>query len=91
VSFGTLVVIVLAGLGGPLLALTGRFIPVAIGEIVAGVVVGRTALEAVNPANPTILFLGQAGFAMLMLTVGMPCRCAIGGCRTRRAGAPCSR
>jgi Kef-type K+ transport system membrane component KefB len=71
VSFGTLVVIVLAGLGGPLLALTGRFVPVAIGEIIAGVIVGRTGLEAVNPANTTVSFLAQVGFAMLMLTIGM--------------------
>jgi Kef-type K+ transport system membrane component KefB len=71
VSFGTLVVIVLAGLGGPLLALTGRFVPVAIGEILAGLVVGRTGLEAVNPANQTLAFLALVGFAMLMLSVGM--------------------
>jgi Kef-type K+ transport system membrane component KefB len=72
VSFGTLVVIVLAGLGGPLLSLSGRwFVPVVIGEIIAGVVVGRTALDLVDPANATISVLGEVGFAMLMLTVGM--------------------
>jgi Kef-type K+ transport system membrane component KefB len=72
VSFGTLLVIVLAGLGGPLLALSGRrFVPVVIGEIIAGVLVGRTGLGAVNPANPTVLFLGEVGFAMLMLTIGV--------------------
>ena len=71
-SFGTLLEIVLAGLGGPLLGLTERrFVPVMIGEIVAGVLVGHTGLEAVNPANPTISFLGEVGFAMLMLTAGM--------------------
>jgi Kef-type K+ transport system membrane component KefB len=70
-SFGTLVVIVLAGLGGPALALTGGFVPVAIGEIVAGVIVGRTGLEAVNPSNATLTFLSSVGFAMLMLAVGM--------------------
>jgi Kef-type K+ transport system membrane component KefB len=72
VSFGTLLVIVLAGLGGPLLAVSGRrFVPVVIGEIIAGVIVGRTGLGAVDPANATVSFLGQVGFAMLMLTVGM--------------------
>jgi Kef-type K+ transport system membrane component KefB len=71
-SFGTLAVIVLAGLGGPLLGLPrGRFVPVMIGEILAGLIVGRTGLEAVDPANPTISFLGNVGFAMLMLGVGM--------------------
>jgi Kef-type K+ transport system membrane component KefB len=72
VSFGILVVIVLAGLGGPLLGVTGRrFVPVVVGEIVAGVIVGRTGLGTVNPSQPTIAFLGEVGFAMLMLTVGM--------------------
>lgn len=71
-SFGTLVVIVLAGLGGPLLGLSRRwFVPTVIGEIIAGVIVGRTGLGAVDPTNPTTLFLGQVGFAMLMLTAGM--------------------
>ncbi len=64
--------IVLAGLGGPLLGLSRRwFVPVVIGEIIAGVVVGRTGLGLVDPANPTVAFLGEVGFAMLMLTAGM--------------------
>lgn len=71
-SFETLLVIVLAGLGGPLLGVVGRrFVPVVIGEIVAGVIVGPEVLGAVNPTNTTIVFLGNIGFAMLMLTVGM--------------------
>jgi Kef-type K+ transport system membrane component KefB len=71
-SFGVLTVIVLAGLGGPLLGVSGRrFVPVVIGEIIAGVLLGPTALGAVNPANATVSFLGEVGFAMLMLTVGM--------------------
>jgi Kef-type K+ transport system membrane component KefB len=72
VSFETLLVIVLAGLGGPLLGIVGRrFVPVVIGEIIAGILVGPEVLGAVNPANTTIAFLGNIGFAMLMLTVGM--------------------
>jgi Kef-type K+ transport system membrane component KefB len=72
VSFGTLVVIVLAGLGGPLLGnVRHRFVPVVIGEILAGVLVGPSVLDAVHPSSPTIVFLGEIGFAMLMLTVGM--------------------
>jgi Kef-type K+ transport system membrane component KefB len=69
---GDLLVIVLAGLGGPLLALAPRFfVAVVIGEIAGGVVLGRTGLGAVHPANATVLFLSQVGFAMLMLTAGM--------------------
>lgn len=71
-SFGTLLVIVLAGLGGPLLGVSGRwFVPVVVGEILAGVVVGKTGLGIVDPEEPAVMFLGQVGFAMLMLTVGM--------------------
>jgi Kef-type K+ transport system membrane component KefB len=72
VSFGTLAVIVLAGLGGPLLGVLGRrFVPVVVGEIVAGVLVGPAVLDAVHPASATISFLSEVGFAMLMLTAGM--------------------
>jgi Kef-type K+ transport system membrane component KefB len=71
-SFGVLVVIVLAGLAGPLLGVRGRFfVPVMVGEILAGVLVGRTGLQIVHPANPTTSFLAEVGFAMLMLTAGM--------------------
>jgi Kef-type K+ transport system membrane component KefB len=88
VNFGTLTVIVLAGLGGPLLSLSGRrFVPVVIGEIVAGMLVGRTGLGVVNPANATISALGAVGFAMLMLTVGFTYRCAIRGSPHRFAAA----
>jgi Kef-type K+ transport system membrane component KefB len=71
-SFGTLLVIVLAGLAGPLLGVSERrFVPVVVGEILAGVLIGRTGLGAIDPTNTTIALLGQVGFAMLMLTVGM--------------------
>jgi Kef-type K+ transport system membrane component KefB len=72
VTFGTLLVVVLAGLCGPLLGSGGRrFVPVVFGEILAGIAVGKTGLGVVDPTNATIAFLGQIGFAMLMLTVGM--------------------
>ncbi|MGH2852809.1 MAG: cation:proton antiporter [Solirubrobacteraceae bacterium] len=70
-SFETLIVIVLAGLGGPLGSAGRWFVPVVVGEILAGVLVGPSVLDAVNPANGTVSFLGEIGFAMLMLTVGM--------------------
>jgi len=71
VSFGVLALIVLAGLAGPLLAAGRRaFVPVVIGEILAGVIIGRTGLDAFDTSDPTVEFLSDVGFAMLMFTVG---------------------
>ncbi len=71
-GFGTLVAVVLAGLAGPLLGLTPRwFVPVVAGEILAGILAGPQVLGAVDPANASLSFLGEVGFAMLMLTAGM--------------------
>jgi Kef-type K+ transport system membrane component KefB len=72
VSFGILALIVLAGLGGPLLA-AGRSarVPVVVGELAAGVVIGRTGGRWLDPAQPTISFLYEVGFAMLMFSAGM--------------------
>jgi Kef-type K+ transport system membrane component KefB len=72
VSLGDLALIVAAGLAGPLFAASRRaFVPVVVGEIVAGVFLGRSGLGVVDADNATLSFLAEAGFAMLMLTVGM--------------------
>jgi Kef-type K+ transport system membrane component KefB len=71
-TFGVLALISLAGLAGPLLA-SGRrgLIPVAVGELAAGVVIGFSGFRWLDPAQPTTAFLAQVGFAMLMFAVGM--------------------
>jgi Kef-type K+ transport system membrane component KefB len=72
VSLGELALIVTAGLAGPLLAAGRRgFVPVVVGEIVAGVILGRNGLDAIDADDATVSFLAEVGFAMLMLTVGM--------------------
>jgi len=72
VSFGTLALICLCGLAGPLLSAVGRGgIPVVIGEILAGVIIGRTGFDAFDTTNTTLSFLSNIGFAMLMLNAGM--------------------
>jgi Kef-type K+ transport system membrane component KefB len=72
VSLGDLALIVAAGLAGPLLAASRRaYVPVVVGEILAGVVLGRSGVDVVHADNATLSFLADAGFAMLMLTVGM--------------------
>jgi Kef-type K+ transport system membrane component KefB len=72
VSLGDLALIVAAGLAGPLLAASRRaFVPVVVGEIGAGVILGHSGLDVIHVDNATVSFLAEAGFAMLMLTAGM--------------------
>ena len=71
-SFGILAMIVLAGLAGPLLAAGRRpLVPVVVGELAAGVVIGISGFRWLDPTQPTIAFLAQIGFAMLMFAAGM--------------------
>ncbi len=71
-TFGDLALIGLAGLAGPLLAMGSRFrVPIVVGEIVAGIIFGRTGFGLVASTTPFAQFLSQAGFAVLMLVVGL--------------------
>jgi Kef-type K+ transport system membrane component KefB len=71
-SFGTLALVGLCGLVGPLLSAPSRgAIPVVVGEIAAGVVVGTTGLGAIDTSNATLSFLSDIGFAMLMFAAGL--------------------
>jgi Kef-type K+ transport system membrane component KefB len=71
-SFGQLSLIILAGLFGPLLASSRRvLVPVVVGELLAGVAFGKTGMGLVKADDPTIAFLGNIGFAVLMLVAGM--------------------
>jgi len=71
-SFGTLALLGLCGLCGPLLSASSRgTVPVVVGEIAAGVIIGKTGLQAIDTGNATLAFLADIGFAMLMLSVGM--------------------
>jgi Kef-type K+ transport system membrane component KefB len=71
-SFGILSLIVLAGLAGPLLSASDRvLVPVIVGELLAGLVVGRSGFGWVHPDEPTTAFLASIGFAMLMFSAGM--------------------
>lgn len=70
-GFHTLALLTAIGLAGPLLAALPRFrIPVIIGELIAGLVVGRTGLAVVDPTNPTFQLLANVGFALVMFVVG---------------------
>ncbi|MBO9533927.1 MAG: cation:proton antiporter [Solirubrobacteraceae bacterium] len=70
-DFGTLALIVAAGLLGPLVALRRHYGPLlVVGELAAGVVIGQSVLGWIDPAEPAIAFLSNAGFAILMLIAG---------------------
>lgn len=71
-SFGTLALIGLCGFVGPLLAAGGKgAVPVVVGELLAGILLGKTGIGAIDPSDPTLAFLSEIGFAMLMFAVGM--------------------
>ena len=74
-TLGELALIVTAGLAGPLLAASRRaFVPVVVGEICAGIVLGRSGFDVIDTDNATVSFLAW---------------CDLGGgahvCRHRRA------
>jgi Kef-type K+ transport system membrane component KefB len=70
-SFATLAVIGLAALLGPLLALPRRWhVPVVVGELVAGVLLGPSVADYLHPDNPTFAFLADIGFALVMFVAG---------------------
>ncbi|HEY6470091.1 MAG TPA: cation:proton antiporter [Candidatus Dormibacteraeota bacterium] len=69
--FAQLTILVLAGLAGPLLAFGRRgLIPVVIGELIAGFVLGRTGFGVIDSATQPLPVLSAIGFAMLMFTAG---------------------
>ncbi|WP_037606104.1 cation:proton antiporter [Streptacidiphilus rugosus] len=70
-SFTTLAVIVTAGLLGPLLALpTAWRLPVVLGELVAGVLLGPTFVGYLHAGDRTFAFLADMGFALIMFVAG---------------------
>jgi Kef-type K+ transport system membrane component KefB len=63
--------LVAAGLAGPLLGLVRKgIIPVVIGELVAGAIIGKTGFQWVDPHTSVFPVFYSLGFAMLMMTAG---------------------
>jgi Kef-type K+ transport system membrane component KefB len=69
--FQSLTLLVLAGLAGPLLA-SGRrqLVPVLVGELIAGALLGNTGLRLLHPGVQPFPAFMTLGFAMLMLQAG---------------------
>ena len=71
VNFAALALVMAAGLVGPMLASAHRFgPPVIVGEIAAGVAIGSSGLNWVDPNDPLLSGLATIGFALLMFVVG---------------------
>jgi Kef-type K+ transport system membrane component KefB len=70
-GFDTLALLAVIGMAGPLLASVPRLrVPVVIGELLAGLIVGRTGLGIVDSGNATFTLLANIGFALVMFVVG---------------------
>lgn len=70
-GIGLLGALVIAGICGPLLAIPRRLgVPVAVGEILIGVILGRTGFSVIPVADPTLRTFSTIGFALVMLTAG---------------------
>ena len=73
-SFGPLLIVVTLAFVVPLLlsTLRGRFaIPIVVGEIVAGIIVGRSGFAWVLPDDSALILLKELGFVFLMFLSGM--------------------
>ena len=69
--FTDLTVLVAAGLIGPLLA-SGKvpLVPAVVGELAAGIALGRTGFDVLDPSGQPYPFLHDVGFALLMFGAG---------------------
>ena len=66
-----LAVIALAGLVGPILAYPqGWHVPVVIGELLVGIILGRTGVGYLNASDPTFSFFAEVGFGLVMFVAG---------------------
>jgi Kef-type K+ transport system membrane component KefB len=96
-SFGTLALISAVAVLGPLLALPTRWhLPVLLGELLAGVLLGRTGVGVLHPQDVSFVFLADIGFALVMFVAGtqvpirdprLPAALRTGGLRVLAVGA----
>jgi Kef-type K+ transport system membrane component KefB len=56
---------------GPIVSLNRMLrIPVVIGELVIGIVLGHSGLAVIDPADPILSFMAEIGFALVMFVAG---------------------
>lgn len=70
-SFSVLALICAAGVCGPLLAVSHRWgLPVIVGELLVGMLLGPMALDRLDATEPTFSLLANIGFALVMFVAG---------------------
>ena len=70
-SFFQLSLIAAVALLGPLLAFPRKWnLPTVLGQLLAGIAIGRTGLGLVDSADPTFTFVADVGFALIMFVAG---------------------
>jgi Kef-type K+ transport system membrane component KefB len=70
-DFATLALITLIGILGPLLASPRRWqVPIVLGELGAGILLGKTGLQVLHADDTTFTFLADIGFALVMFVAG---------------------
>jgi len=86
--YSTLLVLVLAGLAGPVLSSWRRpLVPVVVGELLAGIVLGRTGTGWIDPTAGAMPAFYGLGFGLLMVTAGQHVDIASASFRTSLATA----
>src|SRR6516165_4952114 len=63
------VMLIVAKVGGLLLQRIGQ--PAVLGELMGGIVIGRSVLGLVNPENETIHLLSELGVVILLFAIGL--------------------
>jgi Kef-type K+ transport system membrane component KefB len=70
-GFDALALLTLVGFAGPLLAALPRVgIPVVIGELTVGIILGKTGFGVFDVSNQTFELFANIGFALVMFVVG---------------------
>lgn len=70
-TFTTLALIVTVGVAGPLLALPRQWhLPVVLGELIAGILLGPTGTSTLHASDPSFTLLADIGFALVMFVAG---------------------
>lgn len=70
-NFAELALICLVAIVGPVLSVPRAFqVPVVVGELAVGLLLGRTGFQVLDASNPVLTFLAEIGFVLVMFVAG---------------------